>query len=574
MFDPIYSLSLASMPDGTWVKAVPSSGMTMIDPVPLGAQYTDLFRKNAAPTSRELVQQLVGTAYACATLNADLVASARLRLYIRTRKGEAKAKSYLNASAISRKTLLQLRQSAAVSSYLCGDAIVEEVTDHPLLDLLKRPNPDPQQGGLSGFDLRWMTQLYLESVGRAYWLIEKDGLGVARRLWLLRPHLVREIPDPTGQRTIDHYEYGGARGARYEPSEIIKFHFPDPGNPYFGGYSPLAAAIEKIRIARKEEAHLNAMLENMGRPDAVWSPKGDSEGGGIGTAEASRVRSAFRQAFAMAGRGGLLVSETPGSIQPLQWSPQDIVEIERAKAIKTDICNVFGVPDAKLERNAANLASARTADYAHAKDAGIPRCCRNEETLNARLVPLFDDSGRLFVAYDSVVREDEVFALEQMKAASQSGAVTRNELRASVGLDPATWGDMPLVPDTMVEVDAQTGRPGTKPREAPRSRRSRITRVLRSLAQTQQSLVESHVQLTKVVDCVAKQISAPARSASADPEDRVHDNELTAPSEASTPIHDPAHPPASAEADPTEPELHDVSSLTKEESSHGHSIAD
>ena len=143
------------------------------------------------------------------------------------------------------------------------------------------------------------------------------------------------------------------------------------------------------------------MLDNMGRPDAVWSPKGDSEGGGIDQPRAQRLRAAFRQApSGMAGRGGLLVSEVPGVIQPLQWSPQDVVEIERAKAIKTDICNVFGVPDAKLERNAANLAAAKTADYAHCKDAGIPRCSRNEETLNARLIPMFDNSGRLFVAYD------------------------------------------------------------------------------------------------------------------------------------------------------------------------------
>ena len=154
----------------------------------------------------------------------------------------------------------------------------------------------------------------------------------------------------------------------------------------------------------------------MGRPDVVWSPKGDSEGGGIGAAEAQRVRSAFRAAFAQAGHGGLLISEFPGTLQPLQWAPQDIVEIERAKAIKTDICNVFGVPDAKLERNASNLAAARTADYAHTKDAGVPRCLRSEETLNARLVPMFDPSGRLFVAYDSPVREDEVFAFEQSRA--------------------------------------------------------------------------------------------------------------------------------------------------------------
>ena len=308
-----------------------------------------------APAARELVQQLVGIAYACSTLNADLVAATRLRLFVRTRPGEGKVKAYSCPAPVSRKTLLRLKEDPGTAHYVAGEVTVEEVTQHPLLDLLKRPNPDPDQPGMCGYDLRWMTQLYLESVGRAYWLIERDGLGVPCQLWLLRPHLVREVPDMTGKKLIDHYEYGGARGAIYQPSEIIKFHFPDPDNPYFGGYSPLAAAIEKIRIGRKEEAHLNAMLENMGRPDAVWSPRGDSEGGGIGSAEAQRVRGAFRQAFAMAGRGGLLVSEYPGTIQPLQWAPQDVVEIERAKAIKTDICNVFGVPDAKLERNASNL---------------------------------------------------------------------------------------------------------------------------------------------------------------------------------------------------------------------------
>jgi hypothetical protein len=117
------------------------------------------------------------------------------------------------------------------------------------------------------------------------------------------------------------------------------------------------------------------------------------------------------------------------------------------------------VPDAKLERNAASLAAARTADYAHCKDAGIPRCARNEETLNARLVPMFDPGGRLFISYDSPVREDEVFALEQTRAATMIGAITRNEVRATVGLDPVPWGEQPLVPGNMVEVDPATGKP-------------------------------------------------------------------------------------------------------------------
>jgi hypothetical protein len=262
----------------------------------------------------------------------------------------------------------------------------------------------------------------------------------------------------------------------------------------------MRAAIEKIRIGRKEDAHLSAMLENMGRPDAVWSPKGDSEGGGIGAAEAQRVRSAFRQAFEMAGTGGVMISETPGMLQPLQWAPQDIVEIERAKAIKTDICNVFGVPDAKLERNAANLAGAKTADYAHKVDAGLPRCRRIEETLNARLVPMFDNSGRLFVAYDSPLPEDEVFALEQVRTASMSGAITRNEIRASVGLDPTPWGEQPLVPNNMVEVDPQSGKP-----------QHFDPNPIQTIADGQRTLAEAQTKIASVVEGIAEQVKAIAQ---------------------------------------------------------------
>ena len=65
---------------------------------------------------------------------------------------------------------------------------------------------------------------------------------------------------------------------------------------------------------------------------------------------------------------------------------------------------------------------------------------------------MFDPSGRLFVAYDSPVREDEVFEFEQTRAAALSGAITRNEMRASLGLDPVPWGDQPLVDKNMVAV--------------------------------------------------------------------------------------------------------------------------
>jgi len=320
MTSPLYNLPLIPDGQGNFIpaKSAGASGLgsatSYVPGTPLGSLYTDIFQKNRAPTPRELIQQLVGTAYACATLNADLVASSTIRLYIASNSNDPHPPKYLNARPVSRKAIYRLAADPSFSTRVSTTSVVHEITSHPLLDLLKSPHADPATPGLSGYDLRWTTQLYLESVGRAYWLIERDGLNIPTQLWLLRSHLVREVPDPTGRSLLSHYEYGSAR---YRPDEIVRFHFPDPENPYLGGYSPLAAAIEKIRIARKEDAHINAMLDNMGRPDAMWSPKGDSEGGGIGAAEAQRLRSAFRQAFAQAGRGGLLVSETPGSLQPL-----------------------------------------------------------------------------------------------------------------------------------------------------------------------------------------------------------------------------------------------------------------
>ena len=513
MTDPVYNLSLIPTATGDLVaaKSAPTAGASaFLYPLPLGAAYSDVFRKSRSPSPRELVQQLVGTAYACATLNADLVASATLRLYVTTRPGDPEPKSYLNPHPIPRKALARLAADPLLADVISSGAKVHEVTRHPLLDLLKAPQPDDENPGLSGYDLRWMTQLYLESVGRAYWLVERDGLGVPTKLWLLRSHLVREVADtrPGAPGLIDHYEYGGSRGVRYTPAEIVRFHFSDPENPYFGGYSPLQAAIEKIRISRKEDAHLNAMLENVGRPDAIWSPKGDSEGGGIGAAEAQRIRSAFRQSYNMAGRGGLLVSEYPGTLHPLQWPPQDIVEIQRAKAIKTDICNVFGVPDAKLERNAANLAGAKTADYAHKVDAGVPRLRRIEETLNARLVRMFDDTGRLFVAYDSPVPEDEVFELEQVRTAGQIGALTRNEIRASVGLDPVPWGEQPLVMNNMVEVDPLTGKP----------EHFDANQAIKNLSEGQRTLTESQVKLVSAIDAISQRLDDALRQKQVSPQ--------------------------------------------------------
>jgi phage portal protein BeeE len=405
---------------------------------------TDIYRKERPPSDTELVTHLVGVAYACAGLRADAVASTPLRLYVKTAQGQMKPK-FADASrrmgnpATSpvsgrRKVyLLDGKSNPHLTGILSESDEVEEVRTHPALDFLHgEQEEDDGQPRLSGSDLLWLTCLSLDTLGKGYWLTERDRAMPARP-WFLMAHRVTErIEETTG--TLKWYEYG-TPDKKYLPKEVIKFRVPSLGNAYYDGFSLLEAAIEKVRIARKYDAHTNALLDNMGRPDALWSPKGNQEGEGIGDAEARRVRVAFRREFAQAGRGGLMVSEYPGTLEQLQWPPGDIVELKRAEMIERGICNLFGVPDALLQRNAANLASAETADRAFAKYAVMPLCSRVASSLS-RLLRMFDQSGRLFFAFDNPVPSDQEHELKKMQAASSTGIARVNEHRKSMGLEP------------------------------------------------------------------------------------------------------------------------------------------
>lgn len=412
---------------------------------PLGAAFTDRWRKDRPPTPLELITELVGIAYVCADLNASTVAGIKLQLFVRTRKGERKTR--WATRKISTKTKKWMESQKSTSNMVVGGE-VEEVLDHPILKLLDVNDQDlsvddsdysDTRPNFSGFNLMKMTQMYLESIGRAYWLIEFDGLGVPQKVWLLRSMFVKEVFDPEGSGRIIFYEYGGPSGVKYNPRQILRFVCPDPYNPYIGSYSPLMAAMEKLRIYRGQDASINALLENSARPEAIWSPSANGETGGmIGPAEARRMEVALNQKFREAGRGSILVQPYPGTMQVLGWRPGDVVELERSKLLRDDILAIFGIPDAMFQRNQTTVAGAKTSDFAHAKYAVVPRLTNILSTLRS-LLRMYDPDGRMFFSFVSPLPEDSVMALEQTRVGVTTGAVTVDEFRVALDLEP--FGD-------------------------------------------------------------------------------------------------------------------------------------
>lgn len=428
--------------------------------------YIDLNQKNRSPNALELIRENLCTAYACADLNAQLVASTPLRLYVR--RTARRQKSYLMERGatrpVSRKGLRWLQYGPDTAKMVTTSIELEEVTDHPLLDLLAQPTVDGQNGvGVSQYTLFEIVQAYQEVVGRCYLWKEPGRYGLPKSLWILAPQLTQEMPSLSGKAVVERYYFTSAFGKQeYDPDEIIPLRMPDLYTAgYLGGMSPLRACIEKVKLVRQVDANTLAVLQNEGRPSAVFTPKGGTEGDGIGREEVARMAAAYQAGYARAGRGGIYFSEFPGQLTPLQWSPTEILDIGMYKITKEDIANAFAVPTSILDRKDSNLASAETGDYAHARYAGIPRLRRNEAALNHFLVPAYDKAERwserqLFFAYDKPLGLENMAAeFERTRSSANLGMVSPNELRDICDMPPFEGGDAHYINSSMTPIDGR-----------------------------------------------------------------------------------------------------------------------
>lgn len=496
LFDTIYGLNLTGA-DGEFSVDKKSAaggvgGSSSYWPASLGGHTVDAWKKDKAPSPRELIHELIGVAFACVCLRADSIAAAPLRLYSVSRKGRRKPKYFeayeyrtghcVPTEPVPAKQLAHLRSmphlrrkltataspGIATNPHVAGnESTVEEVTKHPALDLMHSPENIENDYGLSGYDHAWMTQLFLDSLGRAYWFVEKDGLGKPKNLWLLRSHFVKEVPDFSGKKLIDYFEYGGQTGMRYQPDEIVKFHCPDPYSHHYNGYGRLQAAIEKLRLLRRGDAQINAILENSGLPGLIVSPKPNEDGGAfMSPVEARKLQVALNQWLRQAGAGGTTVMPYPMDMMFPQWRPAEIIDKERYKQIKTDILNVFGIPESMFDMNDANLTSAGAGEYHYAKRAQLPAQTRIEASLNSQYLPQFGDAAEgFFFAFDNPVPEDKAFELERSTTGWEAGVLEVDEFRVATGHKP--YGDQRgkrrFISTAVTTLDEKTGLPMAGP---------------------------------------------------------------------------------------------------------------
>jgi hypothetical protein len=313
---------------------------------------------------------------------------------------------------------------------------VEEIFDHPLLDLLYYGNPS-----LSGNVVLQVTQIHLDLVGEGYWLTEKNGLGAPTSIWPLPPDWIKDFP------TLKHPFYSISSHASGEVevpvTEVVRFKDPDPSDPYGRGSGMAKSLGDELEIDEATAKHIKAFFYNRARPDIIIS--GDS----IGKDDAKRLEEkwlAKSQGFWKAFKPMFFSRKI--DVQTLTHTFENTQLVELRKQQRDMFISVVGAPPEKFGNvSESKRSTVHAADLFWNQDIVEPRSERLRLPIQIQLVSQFGND--LILDFHTPVRQDDDFALLVMKSAAY--AFTINDWRSRAGKPalPGAIGDKLLIPNAL-----------------------------------------------------------------------------------------------------------------------------
>ncbi|NLH78365.1 MAG: phage portal protein [Acidobacteria bacterium] len=377
--------------------------------------------------------------YIAANKNATAFANVPLRLYVAKRS--AGQKLLVPTKGITPRVKAHIQRSAGLAPWIAKAAEIEEVQEHPFLELLKNVN-----AFTNSWQLLFDTDLFQELTGNSYWYIVRDNLGLPAEIWSLPSQYMSIIPD--AKNYIGGYKWKrGTVDVFFEPQEIIHFKLPNPNNLYYG-MSPLQAVRQAYNIQANMDTYQNAVFSNDGRLAGAFETDSALTEGAF-----TRLKEQVNQNFRGAKNAGKIpVLESGLHYKEYSLAPKELDFLNGRKWAQEEIVDAFGQTLALYDKNTTR-ANSETALYLWMAHTIAPRHRMVEQKINEQLLAAYDPS--LFVAFDDCVPEDKEFALKERQTNIQTGYMTINELRAREGLKPVPWGDEPPTERAAARSDEQ-----------------------------------------------------------------------------------------------------------------------
>jgi len=354
--------------------------------------------------------------------------------------------------------------------------------NHPLIKLLKRPNPLT-----SGSIFLYQVGLQIELTGGAVIWERRNQLGLPRELWVLpRGWLFYQAPTheyPYGfwRVTPAHTRwsgwYAGPMGQmsqwNLDIRDTIQVGWPSPLYP--GEFqSSLAACSRLIDVATQTETAVAARMRNSILPSVILSivTQNGQTADSLVEEQIAQLRAQLTEFYAGAGNAGKAIIGNNIGLEPIGQSMEEMQGTESRKQAREFVLNVFGVPPSAIGAvEETSYAAFSAAMKAYTSLSIDPVLMIVGEQLSHRFQSVW--SG-IEVHFDARSYEDPQLAAQRAGGSLfegyQAGLVTGNEWRRAINLPRMDGLDelvqpQPEMPPGMggMPGDPAMGMPGAMP---------------------------------------------------------------------------------------------------------------
>jgi HK97 family phage portal protein len=346
---------------------------------------------------------------------------------------------YMQNAIVHRAVKLVAENAASVAYLVTEGASVRD--QHPLLDLLARPNPRQE-----GAALLEAICAHLLLAGNAYIeAVALDGQNGAqvRELYALRPDRMRVVPGPDGWPAAYEYTVAGA-SVRFDqtlsPPPILHLAQFHPLDDHYG-LSSLEAAAVAVDTHNSAAKWNKALLDNSARPSGALVYSGP-EGSVLSDNQFERLKRELEDTYQGALNAGRpLLLEGGLDWKAMSLSPKDMDFLEAKHTAAREIALAFGVPPMLLGIPGDNTYSNyQEANRVFWRQTVLPLASRIGCAIAQWLAPVFGAELKL------AVDPDRIPALSADRAAlwdmtTKAPFLTLNEKRALTGFGAVEGGD-------------------------------------------------------------------------------------------------------------------------------------
>jgi HK97 family phage portal protein len=358
--------------------------------------------------------------------------------------------------------------AAAAPMKVYDEATDDELPDHPLRQLLRRPNPGMWESRY------WSFVTMCVSVA-GFCVVEKERADGGRVVNLnpLRPDWCRPVPRDQAPPDWEYRVPGYREPFRLEADDVLVYTYADTPDRWPCGIGPLEVLLREVGQLNAMSDFLKSFFDHGTVP--IFGIIPDVPPGAVfGQKEADALKAAWVQRT-----GGLNKANEPAvlasvkDVKRLGFDFNELAWVDLRDLSDLAICQAFGIHPAMVgarvglehSDSRANAAEARKGFY---EDTVVPLWDRLDGVTTLGLLPEFDARPNVALRFDSsdipALQEDRNARAAWVVQATLGGAMSVHRMHLELGL-PEPEGD-----DYYLRSIAQSAVPASDPMDEERPR--------------------------------------------------------------------------------------------------------